>query len=260
VTDGFRIVIPARYAATRLPGKPLRKLGDKTLIEHTLAAAERAGAVEVVVATDDERVASTVKQAGGRALMTATDHACGTDRVAEVTRYERWPDREIVVNLQGDEPAIDPRLLRRVASALVEHPSAGIATLATPIRTVEELFDPHAVKVVCDSRGMASYFSRAPIPWVRGEFDLAKGPLARLPKGVTFLRHLGLYAYRAETLRALAGKPPCEAELAESLEQLRALWHGIGIHVSVVEASPHGGVDTEDDLRRVEQLLQSTRS
>jgi 3-deoxy-manno-octulosonate cytidylyltransferase (CMP-KDO synthetase) len=231
-------------------------LGDKTLIEHTLHAAERAGASDVIVACDDPRIVDTVEVAGGRAMLTSPDHRSGTDRLAEVAAREGWSEDTIVVNLQGDEPGIDPKLLHLVAGALADHANAGIATVATPIRAADELFDPNVVKVVCDQTGMASYFSRAPIPWVRGRFAL-QTPVSKLPDDVTFLRHLGLYAYRVATLHALARAEPSMAERAESLEQLRALALGIGIHVSVIAEAPHVGVDTEDDLRRVERLLRS---
>ena len=188
--------------------------------------------------------------------MTSPDHRCGTDRLAEVAEHEGWAQDSIVVNLQGDEPGIEPALLQRVAGALASHSAAGIATVATPIREAQQLFDPHVVKVVRDDAGMASYFSRAPIPWVRGLFD-AQASVDALPADVTFLRHLGLYAYRVATLHTLARSEPSETERAESLEQLRALALGIGIHVSVIDAAPHMGVDTEDDLRRVERLLRT---
>lgn len=249
----FCVVIPARYASTRLPGKPLRELAGRPMIEHVWANALRSGAREVLVATDDARIQAAVERFGGRALMTAPDHASGTDRLAEVASRQAWPDDTIVVNLQGDEPCIPGDLLRQTAAALHAHAAAGIATIATPIRHPRDLFDENVVKVVTGEDGMACYFSRAPIPWVRGAF--ATGAPAALPEGIPFLRHLGIYAYRAGTLRRVAAEPSRAIERAESLEQLRALALGIRIHVSVIDHAPGFGVDTEDDIARVEQAL-----
>ena len=250
----LRIVIPARYGSSRLPGKPLRELAGKPLVAHVWDNAIACGAEQVWVATDDERIAEVVERHGGRAVMTSADHASGTDRLAEVAAD--WPDETLVVNLQGDEPGVGPALVCQLAEALRARPQAGMATLATPVRSTEELFDPNAVKVVLDDAGMALYFSRAPIPWVRGLFQPA---LASASEDVlserTFLRHLGLYAYRAGTLRRIAQEPPNVHEDAEALEQLRALGLGIGIHVSVIPEAPLHGVDTEEDLRRVATSL-----
>lgn len=252
----FCVVIPARYASSRLPGKPLRHLAGRPMIEHVWRNALGSGAREALVATDDERILAAVQGFGGRAVMTSPDHASGTDRLAEIATRLGWPDDTIVVNLQGDEPCIPGDLLRQTAAALHAHAGAGIATVATPIRHVRELFDENVVKVVLDEAGMACYFSRAPIPWVRGAF--AAGNLPSLPEGIPFLRHLGIYAYRAGTLRRVAGEASRAIERAESLEQLRALALGIRIHVSVIEQAPGVGVDTEDDIARVEQALAGT--
>lgn len=210
------------------------------------------GAEEVIVATDDERIVSEVEACGGRALMTSADHASGTDRLAEVATTLGWADDTIVVNLQGDEPCIPVALIQQVASALSEHASAGIATMATPITEASELFNDNAVKVVADNDGMAEYFSRAPIPWVRGSFRPGELP-TRLPEGHTFLRHIGMYAYRAGVLRRVAAHAHAMSERAESLEQLRALAMGIGIHVTTIAVPPTPGVDTEEDLERVQR-------
>ena len=252
--SALAIVIPARYAATRLPGKPLRSLAGRPLVEWVYRNAIKASADEVIVAVDDERIASVVQAFGGTALMTDRGHASGTDRLAEVAERRGWPDDTIVVNLQGDEPAIGAPLLQRVAEGLRATPEAGIATVATPIHESADLFDPNVVKVVVDGRGLALYFSRAPIPWHRGSFGAADRPRS-LPQGVDYLRHLGLYAYRVGTLRRVAASPPSALERAEALEQLRALHLGIHIHVSVIEEAPGHGVDTEEDLRRVEAQL-----
>jgi 3-deoxy-manno-octulosonate cytidylyltransferase (CMP-KDO synthetase) len=250
----FCAVIPARYASSRLPGKPLRQLAGRPMIEHVWRNALGSGAREALVATDDQRIFDAVERFGGRAVMTSPNHASGTDRLAEVATHLAWPDDTIVVNLQGDEPCVPGELLRQTAAALHAHAGAGIATVATPIRHVRDLFDENVVKVVLDEDGMACYFSRAPIPWVRGAFA-AGASMPALPEGVPFLRHLGIYAYRAGTLRHVAAQASRAIERAESLEQLRALALGIRVHVSVIDEAPGVGVDTEDDIARVEQAL-----
>ena len=250
----YTVVVPARYASTRLPGKPLILLGGKPMIVRVCENAARSSASQLCVATDDERIEKVVKDAGYKALMTSPNHASGTDRLAEVVEQLNLSPEHIVVNVQGDEPLLDPKLVDRMALALHQAKDAGIATLATPIRTPEELFDPNVVKVVHSERGMALYFSRAPIPWARGKFTKGQIP-ATLPEGVPYLRHVGLYAYRAGTITKIAKTAPPAFEQAESLEQLRAQYLGIGIHVTVVEEPPGHGVDTEDDVRRVEDIL-----
>lgn len=255
MTRSFRVVIPARFGATRLPGKPLLDVCGRPLIAHVLDVGARAGASDVLVATDDDRVIGAVRSAGGRALMTSSEHASGTDRIAEVARAEGWEDGEIVVNLQGDEPMVPPALLSSLAAALQAHPRAAIATVATPMRESADLFSPQIVKVVIDREGYALYFSRAPIPWVRDSFAAGAVRDGSLPSDVPFLRHLGLYAYRVETLRRLADAPRGAYERAESLEQLRALEMGMAIHVTRIEEAPPPGVDTEEDLERVRRAL-----
>jgi len=254
VTD-FRVVIPARYASSRLPAKPLADLGGAPMIVRVLERARRAGAEEVIVATDDDRVRDAVIAAGGDARMTRPEHPSGTDRIAEVANEAGWPDDAIVVNLQGDEPLLPVELPGRLASALEAHPSAGIATMVVPIADPEELFAPSAVKAVLDDEGFALTFSRAPIPWARDAF--ADGPPAVLPAGVPFLRHLGLYAYRVGTLKAMAAAPASAIERAESLEQLRALSGGVRIHCTVLDQAPPPGIDTPADLERVREGLAS---
>ena len=249
---GFKVVIPARYASSRLPGKPLVALAGKPMILHVAERAADSGADEVVVATDDPRVADTVAGAGFDVALTGKDHRSGTDRIAEVAAQLKWAEETVVVNLQGDEPLVPPSLVRHVAADLEVHERAAVATLATPITDRDTLFDPHAVKVVLDAAGYALYFSRAPIPWHRDEF---LRDTTRLPAGVDFIRHIGLYAYRAGFLARFVQWSPVQLELAESLEQLRALWFGEPIHVSVVAEAPGHGVDTPDDVRRVEQIL-----
>jgi len=254
MTDqGFYTVIPARYGSSRLPGKPLLDIAGKPMIQHVYERAIEAGAKEVVVATDDQRIIDAVSSFHGKAIMTSPNHESGMDRLAEVVDIMGWADDEIIVNLQGDEPLMDPKLLRLVAENLQKHKGVGISTLATPITNREELFNPNVVKVVSDNSGRAMYFSRAPIPWVRGDYD--QSDRSELPVEINPYRHLGLYAYRIHALKKMSSCEPCEIEMAESLEQLRALWNGIGIHVGVVDVAPGHGVDTEEDYQRVCSVL-----
>ncbi len=248
----FKVVIPARHASSRLPGKPLAELAGRPMIEHVWRRARESGAETVLVATDDERVREAVAAFGGEVRMTRADHPSGTDRLAEVVEVEGWPDDAIVVNLQGDEPLMPPQLLRQVAEDLAAHPDAGIATLCAPVREAETFFDPHCVKVVRDRAGYALYFSRAPIPFDRDEF--ASGSPV-LPQGVPHLRHIGLYAYRAAYLRTYRTWAASPIEQSEMLEQLRALWMGTRIYVGDAPVLPGPGVDTPEDLARVEALL-----
>jgi 3-deoxy-manno-octulosonate cytidylyltransferase (CMP-KDO synthetase) len=253
----FKVVIPSRFAASRLPGKPLRLIAGRSMIARVWDRAMASGAEQVIVATDDERIVAEVEACGGEAMMTSQEHASGTDRLAEVATRLHWADDAVVVNLQGDEPCIPVELIQEVAAALIANPRAGIATMATPIREVAELFNDNAVKVVVKSDGMASYFSRAPIPWVRGAFHPGQVP-GDLPAEFEFLRHLGMYAYRAGILRRMAGHEQVASERAESLEQLRALAMGIEIHVTTIADAPAPGVDTEEDLRRAEQEFKAS--
>lgn len=250
-TPRFRIAIPARYASTRLPGKPLRLLAGRPLIEHVYRQASASGAVEIVIATDDPRIRDAATGFGATVCMTSPDHATGTDRLAEVAAQRDWLDNDIVVNMQGDEPRLPPSLVRQVAAALEEHPDAGIATACTRIHTIAEIFDPNAVKVVRDAQGYALYFSRAPIPWHREAFQTSGERCTELPDDTLWFRHIGLYAYRVAVLRRYPRLTPAPAEQTESLEQLRALWHGIRIHVAEATEAPPPGVDTEADLARV---------
>lgn len=253
MSEPFRVVIPARYASSRLPAKALREIAGVPLVVHAWRRAMEAGALEVLVATDDARIVAAVEAAGGLAVMTSEACASGTDRLAEVAARRGWSDDAIVVNLQGDEPLVPPALIGRLAAALAANSRAGIATLATPIPDVESVFAPQVVKVVLDRSGHALYFSRAPIPFARDAFAQDR---SAMPSGVRYLRHLGMYAYRASTLRTLAASPMGEHERAESLEQLRALELGIAIHVTVVDEAPPHGVDTEEDLERVRAILE----
>jgi 3-deoxy-manno-octulosonate cytidylyltransferase (CMP-KDO synthetase) len=248
----FRVVIPARYASTRLPGKPLRVVAGRTLLEHVYRRAVDSGADEVRIATDDERIVAACAKFGAHAEMTAATHASGTDRIAEVAAREQWDESQIVVNVQGDEPLLPPTLVRQVAELLEAHPVAGVGTLATPIESLAEFLDPHVVKVAAARTGLALYFSRAPIPWPR---DGAAAGLASQTQFGGALRHLGLYSYRVGALKRLSALPPSALEQAEKLEQLRALDNGIGIAVALARERPGPGVDTEADLAAVTRLL-----
>jgi 3-deoxy-manno-octulosonate cytidylyltransferase (CMP-KDO synthetase) len=251
----FKVVIPARYGSSRLPGKPLVALAGEPMVVHVLRRAQEAEPDAVVVATDDPRIVEVVRAAGGTAVLTSPDHPTGTDRLAEVADKLGFASDDIVVNLQGDEPLMDPRLVRGVAAALSQHRDAHLATLAVPITDPAEIFSPHCVKVVLDHNGRALYFSRAPIPWLRGEFEPAV-PCSTLPSAPRYLRHLGLYAYRARTLRTLTTLKPTSLEQAESLEQLRALEHGMHIQVLVHEGPPPPpGVDTPADVQAASEAL-----
>lgn len=251
--SGFKVVIPARYASSRLPGKPLRMLAGAPMVEHVYRRACESGAEQVVIATDDARIEAAARGFGAAVEMTRPEHSSGTDRLAEVIERLGWPDDAIVVNLQGDEPLMPPALVRQVAVNLAAQPQAAIATLCTPITEAAEFFDPNAVKVVSDATGFALYFSRAPIPWSRDAFAVSR---EQLPAGVAHRRHLGLYAYRASFLRAWRTLAPAPLEGIEMLEQLRALWNGYRIHVADAVAQPGPGVDVEADALRVEQALR----
>jgi 3-deoxy-manno-octulosonate cytidylyltransferase (CMP-KDO synthetase) len=244
VTAGFIAVIPARYASTRLPGKPLKDIAGKPMIEWVYRQTVASGASEVIVATDDERIAAVCRGFGARVELTSTEHASGTDRIAEVARRFAWDEQQIVVNVQGDEPLISPVCIAQTARLLGWHPQATIATLTTPLTSEAEFRDPNFVKVVTDKDGWALYFSRAPIPWPR-----AGGMPA-------VMRHVGLYAYRAGGLRAISDAAPCALEDVEKLEQLRAMWLGYRIIVETAAEPPAPAVDTEEDLARVRRYLE----
>jgi 3-deoxy-manno-octulosonate cytidylyltransferase (CMP-KDO synthetase) len=245
------ILIPARYASSRLPGKPLLRATGKYLIQHVYEQALQARcATDVIVATDDDRIFQAVTSFGGRAVMTRSDHASGTDRIAEVATQL---SAQVVINLQGDEPQMDPAGIDLLAELLATDPTADMATLAVPITQRESYFSPNVVKVVCDDHGRALYFSRSPIPMVRdGEPDFHLQP-------ARFLQHLGIYAYRREFLLALAASPPHPLEQLEKLEQLRVLGAGGVIRVGIV-AHAHRGVDTPADYAEFVQSYQQDRT
>jgi 3-deoxy-manno-octulosonate cytidylyltransferase (CMP-KDO synthetase) len=247
----FIVAIPARYGSTRLPGKPLLALAGEPMIVHVARRARAAGAADVVVATDDARIEAALAGSGVRVVLTGAEHASGSDRLAEVAERLGWADDAIVVNLQGDEPLAPASGIRAVAEALHDG-AAPMATLATPLLTSEELFDPNCVKVVRDLHERALYFSRAPLPWPRDAFQHDR---QTLPEAFPFLRHIGIYAYRAGFLRRFAALPRTPLEQLESLEQLRALEHGHAIAVRIAPEPFPAGVDTAEDLARAEQVL-----
>ena len=247
----FRVVIPARYASSRLPGKPLADIGGKPMVLRVLERALQAGAESVVVATDDARVQQAVEAAGHQALLTSPEHQSGTERLVEVAEALGWPDDTLVVNVQGDEPLIDPALIREAARQLVLHDDAVMATLAHPIHEHADFINPNVVKVVADEAGYALYFSRAPIPWPRDAFAAQQA----MPHELGALRHIGLYAYRAGFLRTYASLASSPLERFEMLEQLRVLWHGHRISLGITPLAPAPGVDTPEDLERVRALF-----
>ena len=247
----FTAIIPARLASTRLPRKALADLGGRPMVVRVAERARESGANRVCVATDDREIARAVEEAGFEAVLTRADHPTGTDRIAEVVERFGLDERAIVVNVQGDEPLIEPGLVRAVAALLADTPEAAIATACHPIKSSEEFFDPNAVKVVLDSAGLARYFSRAPVPWARDAFASSK----QLPPELPCYRHIGVYAYRAAFLRLFPRLAVSPLERFEALEQLRALWHGYAIAVAVRQDAPLPGVDTPEDLARVRALF-----
>jgi 3-deoxy-manno-octulosonate cytidylyltransferase (CMP-KDO synthetase) len=251
-SSAFRVAIPARHGSTRLPGKVLAPIGGKPMLQWVYERARASGARGVLVATDDPAIAAAARAFGAEARMTSTAHASGTDRIAELAMIESWPDADIVVNVQADEPLIPPALIRQVAALLDSDPQAAIATLATPVESLSEFLDPNAVKVVTDSRGRALYFSRAPIPWNR---DGAPSGLTSQRVFAGARRHVGIYAYRVGALRRLASLAPTVLESVEKLEQLRALEERLVICVADAEERPGPDVNTAEDLERVAALL-----
>ena len=247
----FHVVIPARYDSTRLPGKVLRELAGATLLEHVYRRAGESGAADVVIATDSEAVQSAAEAFGARVCMTASTHESGTDRIHEVVAQLGWDQHDIVVNLQGDEPGMPPALIQQVAGNLAANSQADIATLCYAIESWQDWQDPGLVKVVKDEQGMALYFSRAPIPCDR-QATLAGEK--RLPAAGAW-GHIGLYAYRVHALQRFSELPMADLESCEALEQLRAMAHGLRIHVDLATQRPGVGVDTEADLQRAAQEL-----
>ena len=239
----FSVVIPARFAATRLPGKPLLDIGGKPMIQHTWERASCSAAESVYIATDDERIRAVAEGFGAKVCMTLSSHRSGTDRIQEVATQLKLPEQHILVNVQADEPLIPPQVIDQVAANLAQHSEVGIATLCEAINSREEIEDPNAVKVVLDHRGHALYFSRSTIPW--------SGSTA--PRNC--FRHVGIYAYRVAILNQFVQWPASELELTEKLEQLRALYNGVAVHVAVSTAHIPAGVDTQRDLEAARAYL-----
>jgi 3-deoxy-manno-octulosonate cytidylyltransferase (CMP-KDO synthetase) len=250
----FRVLIPARYAASRLPGKPLLDIGGRPMIAWVYERALAAGPESVMVATDSEEIRAACASLGLGVEMTSSTHVSGTDRIAEVTRRCAWGDDEIVVNVQGDEPLVPPSVIRQVAQLLADSSAAAVATAAVPIESLQDYLDPNVVKVVTDNTGRALYFSRAPIPWNR---DCAPQGWGSQSSWSGALRHLGIYAYRVGALARIAALAPTPLEQRERLEQLRALENGLEIRIAIASKAPPAGVDTPADLERVRRLIQS---
>ena len=251
MTTPFTVLIPARYASSRLPGKPLADIGGKPMIVRVAEKAQASGATRVVVATDDARIVDAAKAHGVAAVLTSADHPTGTDRLSEAARKLGLAPDDIVVNVQGDEPLLEPQLIRRMAEVLAGAADAAIATACHPIDDPQEAFNPSVVKVVLDARNYALYFSRATIPWAREAFSAA---IRTVPGGLPLYRHYGLYAYRVAFLDRYPTLPPAPIERFEVLEQLRALWHGYRIVVEITGGTPAPGVDTPADLERVRAI------
>lgn len=247
----FSVIIPSRFAASRLPGKPLRDIAGKPLVQHVYESACQSEAEQILIATDDQRIADVATGFGAEVCMTSADHPSGTDRLAEVVEKQKFTDDHIIVNLQGDEPLMPPAVINQVANNLLQHSIADMATVSKRIKTSRMLFDPHVVKVVSDEQGYALYFSRAAIPWDRERFPMDEP----LPEFFSHYAHIGLYAYRCGFLKNYVTWPVCHLEETESLEQLRVLWKGHKIHVEEAVEIPGPGVDTEDDLKEVSRLL-----
>lgn len=248
----YTIVIPARHGSSRLPGKPLHKIGDKTLIQHVYECAQRSQASEIIIATDDDRIEAEAQSFSANVCMTSTEHGTGTDRLAEVIDKMQYSDDHIIVNLQGDEPLMPASVINQVAENLQQNPVASSATVCTRIKTVDDLFDPNVVKVVTDQNGFALYFSRASIPWDREHFPNH----TILPDYAEHYRHIGLYAYRAGFLKRFVQWPVCHHEKVESLEQLRSLWNGEKIHVDIAKEIPGPGIDTPEDLSKLRKMFE----
>jgi len=249
----FKIVIPARYASTRLPGKPLLDIAGKPMVQHVFERAQESDASSIIIATDNDKIYDIAKGFGADVCLTRADHPSGTDRLAEVAAQRQFDDKEIIINVQGDEPCLPASLINQVADDLQQYPDADIATLYSQIDQEKHIFDANVVKVVMDVNGYALYFSRAPIPWMRDHFDKQSS----LPSELPHYRHIGLYGYRAEFLKHYAELSPCTVETEESLEQLRALYHGKKIHMSQATISAGHGVDTQSDLEAVRKILQN---
>ncbi len=249
---GFYVVIPARYASTRLPGKPLCDVAGKTMIQHVYERALESDAEKIIIATDDDRIQAVAKGFGAEVCMTSASHPSGTDRLAEVVDILGCDDDQIIINLQGDEPLMPAALINQTAENLASNVAASVATLCEPITDCAELFDWHCVKVAMDAKGYALYFSRSAIPWPGAGYSSKS---ETLPGNVDYYSHVGLYGYRASFIKSYVKWAPCPHEVVESLEQLRVLWHGHKIHVGITDQYPGLSIDTEEELAKLEVLL-----
>jgi 3-deoxy-manno-octulosonate cytidylyltransferase (CMP-KDO synthetase) len=247
--EEFRIIIPVRYDSTRLPGKPLLEIAGKPMIQHVYERALQSGAISVVIATDSEKIAKVAEGFGAAVCMTDTNHTSGTNRISEAVVKLGYNDEEIIVNIQGDEPLIPPEPIHQIAANLVEHTNAKMATICEPIESIEELSNPHCIKVALNRRGYALYFSRAPIPWDRNSLSTQKNKPKKLD--TIYYRHRGIYAYRVNFLLEFMEWTPCELEKKESLEQLRTLWYGGKIHVGISKEKLPPDVNTPKDLEKI---------
>ena len=250
----FKVVIPARYGSSRLPAKPLLDIAGQPMVAHVYQRALLSAAQQVVIATDDERIFRLAEQLGAPVVMTSTEHPSGTDRLQEVAQKMGWASDDIIVNVQGDEPLIPPAVINQVAANLAENPQAGIATLAEQYHDLSQFINPNIVKVVRDVNNMAMYFSRASMPWPRDSYT--DGRIRALPVPELYLRHLGIYAYRVSFLNAYVQWPPAALEQVEALEQLRALYYGVKIHVDLACVNLPAGVDTLADLERIRAIFK----
>ncbi|PJX23085.1 3-deoxy-manno-octulosonate cytidylyltransferase [Advenella sp. S44] len=259
---GFIVIVPARAASTRLPGKMLADIGGLPMVVRTARQAARSDATRVYIATDDPQIAQVAQAHGCSPLLTRADHPSGTDRLAEVVAQLDLPDDQVIVNVQGDEPMIEPEIINLAARDLLENSAAVISTCAYPLANPQDFFNPNIVKVVCSSDQYALYFSRAPIPWARNHFEGHSAEPGKsqsaLPTGFPALHHIGLYAYRSEFLKIFPSLTQGPLESFESLEQLRALEHGFRIHVLVTASAPIPGVDTQEDLERVRLFYRNS--
>lgn len=250
----FTVIIPARYASSRLPRKPLLDICGKPMIQHTWQQAIQAGATRVIIATDHEEIQQVAESFGAEVCFTSENHNSGTERLAEVVEKMAIADDEVIVNVQGDEPLIPPVIINQIAENLITS-KANMATLAVPLQTVEELFNPNVVKTLADKNGFALYFSRASIPFARDSFPDCDDDFV---KQQNYLRHIGIYAYRAGFIKQYVNWQPTALEQLESLEQLRALWYGEKIHLDIAKQAPEVGVDTQEDLDKVRQILSQS--
>ena len=249
----YKIVIPSRFGSSRLPGKPLLDISGQPMIWHVYhrALETNIGTENIVVATDHQGIFDVCSEFGIQVVMTRADHESGTDRLAEVAELMGWADNVMVVNLQGDEPLLPPKLVEFTAKVLSDSPSAGMATLGCPINAEADIHDANCVKLVADHAGRAMYFSRAAIPFARDGFEAIAMQGAKSP----WLRHIGMYAYRVAALKQITAMPMAVVEGLEKLEQLRALWNGVHIQVAAIESAPGHGVDTQVDLERVREIM-----